>query len=61
MCRTVPSFRSRREVDDLWNVVIRLLNSVIEHLLVNESEPDSFLRVKEYLLSFNMTLQVSDE
>ncbi|KAF9226637.1 exocyst complex subunit Sec15-like protein [Gyrodon lividus] len=54
---TTSGFRSEREVEELWDAVVARLSSVIGSVLVEEKDPDTFLRVKEYLAAFVMTLE----
>ena len=57
---TTGSFRSEREVEDLWDALISRLSKAVEDVLRNENDPDTYLKVKEALLGFVMTLEVSD-
>jgi exocyst complex component 6 len=52
-------FRSQREVDELWEGVLERLKSSVASELETESDPDAFLRVKECLLAFTITMEVS--
>lgn len=61
MLETTGSFRSQRDVEELSDAVINRLTTAIEDALRNQKDPDMFLRVKESLLSFIMTLEVSCE
>ncbi|KAI0921643.1 hypothetical protein AcW1_004442 [Taiwanofungus camphoratus] len=54
---TTGSFRSLREVEDLWDALVKRIGAVVDNSLKNEVDPDSYLRVKEGLLSFIMTLE----
>ncbi|OCH92199.1 rsec15 [Obba rivulosa] len=54
---TTGSFRSEREVEDLWDSLVKRLGSAVESTLKNETDADSYLRVKEGLLGFIMTLE----
>lgn len=51
-------FRSQREVDDLWEGVLERLKSSVASELETEANPDVFLKVKECLLAFTMTMEV---
>lgn len=53
------SFRSEREVEDLWDALISRLSNAVEDTLRNEKDPDTYLKVKEALLGSVMTLEVS--
>ena len=55
---TTGSFRSSRDVEELWEGVAVALNSAIENSLRTEMEAESYLKVKENLLTFIMTLGV---
>ena len=55
---TTSGFRSEREVEELWDAVVSRLSSAIGSALVEQKDPDTFLRVKEYLTAFVMTLEV---
>ncbi len=55
---TTGSFRSEREVEDLWDALISRLSKVVEDILRTENDPDTYLKVKEALLGFVMTLEV---
>ena len=55
---TTGSFRSERDVEELWDALVKRLNSAVEVALRNEKEPDTYLAVKEVLLGFVMTLEV---
>lgn len=55
---TTGSFRSEREVEDLWETLVQRLGIAVEASLKNEQDPDAFLRIKEGLLGFVMTLEV---
>ncbi|TFK43709.1 exocyst complex component, sec15 subunit [Crucibulum laeve] len=56
---TTGTFRSQRDVEELWDAIIERLTTAIDSSLRAETDPDAFLRVKESLLSFIMTLQTS--
>jgi len=57
---TTSGFRSELEVEELWDAVIARLSSAIRDVLAGEKDPDTFLRVKECLIGFVMTLEVGD-
>ncbi|KAG8805543.1 hypothetical protein FRC17_005461, partial [Serendipita sp. 399] len=50
-------FRSQREVDELWEGILERLNSSVATELGTESDPEVFLKVKESLLAFTMTIE----
>ncbi|KAI0677043.1 rsec15 [Trametes maxima] len=54
---TTGSFRSEREVEDLWDALISRLSKAVEDALRNEKDPDTYLKVKEALLGSVMTLE----
>ncbi|KAI0751538.1 exocyst complex component sec15 subunit [Daedaleopsis nitida] len=54
---TTGSFRSEREVEDLWDALISRLSNAVEDVLKNENDPDTYLKVKEALLGSVMTLE----
>ncbi|KAK0191169.1 rsec15 [Armillaria mellea] len=53
---TTGTFRSQRDVEELWEALVGRLRSGIERALHIENDPDTFLRVKECLIEFLMTL-----
>jgi len=55
--RTTRNFRNERDIEELWDSVVKRLTHGIEWALKNETEPEKFLRVKECLLAFIMTLE----
>ena len=57
---TTGSFRSLRDVEELWEGVAVSLTTAIENALHTETDAESFLKVKENLLTFIMTLGVGD-
>ncbi|KAI0637978.1 rsec15 [Trametes polyzona] len=54
---TTGSFRSEREVEDLWDALISRLSKAVEDALRNEKDPDIYLKVKEALLGSVMALE----
>ncbi|RPD64354.1 exocyst complex component sec15 subunit [Lentinus tigrinus ALCF2SS1-7] len=54
---TTGSFRSEREVEDLWDALISRLSKAVEDILKTENDPNIYLQVKEALLGFVMTLE----
>ena len=56
---TTGSFRSSRDVEELWEAVSAALTTAIEAALRTETDAESFLKVKENLLMFIITLEVS--
>ncbi|KAJ2916455.1 hypothetical protein MD484_g4020, partial [Candolleomyces efflorescens] len=57
---TTGTFRSQKDVEELWDALVGRLSSAIEEALHREQDPEAFLRVKESLLSFIMTLESLD-
>ncbi|KAG9043424.1 hypothetical protein FS837_009637 [Tulasnella sp. UAMH 9824] len=55
--RTTRSFRSQREVEELWDVVVTRLVQVVQAILKNEGDVDTFLGCKDVILSFIQTLE----
>lgn len=55
---TTGSFRSQREVEDLWDALVKRVGMAVDNALRNEADSDAYLAVKECLLSFIMTLEV---
>jgi exocyst complex component 6 len=56
---TSTSFRSEREVEELWDSLVKGLTLAIENALRTETDPDAFFKVKETLIAFTMTLEVA--
>ncbi|TFY62805.1 hypothetical protein EVG20_g6563 [Dentipellis fragilis] len=54
---TTASFRSEREIEELWEALVARLTNAVEYALKNESDPEGYLRVKENLMAFIMTLE----
>jgi hypothetical protein len=57
--RTMPEFRSQRDVDDLWNEMCRRIVEVVGQGLKGCEEPEVFLESKTNVLVFVQTLEVS--
>jgi hypothetical protein len=55
---TTHDFRSETEVEELWDLLIGRFCIAIESALRTETDPDVFLKVKECLIGFIMTLEV---
>lgn len=55
---TTGNFRSQRDVEELWDSLASGLAVALTNALRVETDPDEFLRVKELLLAFMMTLEV---
>lgn len=56
---TTDTFRSEPEVEELWDALVSRLNAAVQWALKSEVDPNEFLKVKEYLIAFTMTLEVS--
>ena len=54
------TFRSPQDVEELWDTLVKGLTAGVERALSTESEPDVFLKTKECLIGFLMTLEVRD-
>ncbi len=57
--RTVPDFRSQRDVDDLWDEMCRRIISIVGLGLKGCSKLEVFLESKKHILLFVQTLEVS--
>ncbi|KAH9021143.1 exocyst complex component sec15 subunit [Lactarius pseudohatsudake] len=55
--KTTNGFRSNAEVEELWDAVATRLTEAVDGALKNETDPDSYLQVKETLLAFILTLE----
>ena len=55
---TTGGFRSSREVEELWDALVQRLTTAVEAALEKETDAASFLRVKENLLDFVITVEV---
>lgn len=56
---TTGTFRSWRNVEELWDVIVSRLTIGIDNALKSENDPGVFLRVKENLSTFVMALEAS--
>jgi hypothetical protein len=56
--RTMPDFRSQRDVDDLWDEMCKRIGEVIGGGLKGCGEPEIFLESKTNVLLFVQTLEV---
>lgn len=54
------TFRSPQDVEELWDTLVKGLTAGVEKALSTESDPDVFLKTKECLIGFLMTLEVRD-
>ncbi|KAG6821554.1 hypothetical protein H0H93_000063 [Arthromyces matolae] len=56
---TTNSFRSERDVEELWDSLLTGLTNSISSALQTETDPDEYFRVKECILGFIMILEAS--
>ena len=56
--QTTGSFRSKAEVEELWDAIAARIAEAVDGALRNETDPDSYLHVKETLIAFILTLEV---
>ena len=45
-------------MEELWDAVAARLTEAVDGALRNDTDPDNYLRVKETLLAFILTLEV---
>lgn len=57
--RTTIGFRSEREVTELWDNIVSRVGEGMGQTLANETDPEVFLDVKESLIAFSATLEVT--
>jgi hypothetical protein len=55
---TTGDFRSEIELEELWDALMGRLCVAVESTLRTETDPDVFLKAKECLIGFIMTLEV---
>ncbi|KAI0277345.1 exocyst complex component sec15 subunit [Russula aff. rugulosa BPL654] len=55
--QTTGSFRSKSEVDELWDAISARIAEAVDGALRNVTDPDSYLYVKETLIAFILTLE----
>jgi exocyst complex component 6 len=56
--QTTGSFRSKAEVEELWDAIAARLSDAVDGALRNVTDPDSYLYAKETLIAFILTLEV---
>ncbi|KAH9998257.1 exocyst complex component sec15 subunit [Russula vinacea] len=56
--QTTGSFRSKAEVDELWDAIAARIAEAVDGALRNVTDPDSYLHVKETLIAFILTLEI---
>ncbi|KAG8898195.1 hypothetical protein FRB99_007605 [Tulasnella sp. 403] len=59
--KTTRSFRSVREVEELWDSVVSKLIGVVQDGLKSEADVDTFLSCKDIILGFIQTLESLDQ
>lgn len=57
---TTGHFRSSRDIEDLWDGLVSQLSTTIESALEEETNAETFLKVKEDLSNFIMIVEVVD-
>ena len=56
--KTTGNFRSEQELEELWDSLLGGLCLGLDNALSTETDPDEYLRVKEALIGFIMTMEV---
>jgi hypothetical protein len=56
--QTTGTFRSKAEVEELWDPIAARLAEAVDTALRNVTDPDSYLHAKETLIAFILTLEV---
>jgi len=56
--KTTGNFRSEQELEELWDSLLGRLCLVLDDALGTETDPEGYLRVKEVLIGFIMTMEV---
>lgn len=56
--QTTGAFRSKAEVEELWDAIAARIAEAVDGALRNVTDPDSYLHVKETLIAFILTLEV---
>jgi hypothetical protein len=57
--QTTGTFRSKAEVEELWDAIAARLTEAVDEALRNVTDPDSYLHAKETLIAFILTLEVA--
>ena len=57
--KTTGNFRSEQELEALWDSLLGRLCLALDDALSTETDPEGYLRVKEALIGFIMTMEVS--
>lgn len=55
---TTGNFRSEQELEELWDSLLGRLCLALDDALSAETDPEGYLRVKEALIGFIMTMEV---
>jgi hypothetical protein len=55
---TTGNFRSEQELEELWDSLLGRLCLALDDALGTETDPEGYLRVKEALIGFIMTMEV---
>jgi len=56
--KTTGNFRSEQELEELWDSLLGRLCLALDDALSAETDPEGYLRVKEALIGFIMTMEV---
>ena len=56
--KTTGNFRSEQELEELWDSLLGRLCLALDDALNTETDPEGYLRVKEALIGFIMTMEV---
>lgn len=56
--KTTGNFRSEQELEELWDSLLGRLCLALDDALSTETDPEGYLRVKEALIGFIMTMEV---
>ena len=56
--KTTGNFRSEQELEELWDSLLGRLCLALDDALGTETDPEGYLRVKETLIGFIMTMEV---
>ena len=56
--KTTGNFRSEQELEELWDSLLGRLCLALDDALGTETDPEGYLRVKEALIGFIMTMEV---
>ena len=59
--KTTGNFRSEQELEELWDSLLGRLCLALDDALGTETDPEGYLRVKEALIGFIMTMEVGNQ